>query len=93
MNLAAFRSAVPEFQTAGDTLVQSRLDQAALRMDLGVWGTRFDEGHGLLAAHLLALSPYGQMARMVSEKGATTYGTQFDTLTRIVAGLAYRVIG
>ena len=93
MNLAAFRSTFPEFQSATDVMVQSRLDQAAARMDLAIWGTRYEEGHGLLAAHLLALSPYGQMARMVSKSGTSTYGDQFRELQTIVAGLSGRVIG
>lgn len=93
MDLSTFRVAFPEFQTAVDPLVQSRLDQAGKRMDPGVWADRYEEGHGLLTAHLLALSPYGQMARMVAKDGSTTYGKQFDDLTKIVAGLSLRVIG
>lgn len=87
-----WRSLFPEFNTAPDILVQSRLDQAEIRIDPAVWGVRAGEGQAYLAAHLLALAPGGQFARMVSDKGKTTYGSQYDEMVIQVAGLVMRVI-
>jgi len=91
LNLAGFRALFPEFAKANDALVQSRLDQAAKRLDVAVWGIRIDEGHGLLTAHLLALSPFGQAARLVSDKGQTTYGKQYQDILPEIVGLTSRV--
>lgn len=86
-----WRSLFPEFNTAPDQLVQSRLDQAALTIDVAVWGDRAGEGQAYLAAHLLALAPGGQFARMVSKTGETTYGKQHQAMVIQVAGLIFRV--
>lgn len=88
----SFRALFPEFNTAPDQLVQSRLDQAALRIDPAVWGSRAGEGQAYLAAHLLALAPGGQFARLVSKEGKTTYGNEHEKMVIQVAGLVMRVI-
>ena len=87
-----FRALFPEFRTADDTLVQSRLDQAAVQIDTDVWGDRAGEGQAYLAAHLLATAPGGMFARLASEKGESTYGARYKELAIIVAGLRFRVI-
>jgi hypothetical protein len=88
----SWRSLFPEFNTAPDVLVQSRLDQAALQIDPNIWGQRAGEGQAYLAAHLLAIAPGGQMARLVSKDGSTTYKTYYDLMVVQVAGLVFRVI-
>lgn len=80
MNLAAFRVQYPEFAKTSDSLVQAMLDAAALELSAPYWGTYYDQGHGLLAAKMLALSPNGQTARLQSDKGTSTYAKQFDDL-------------
>lgn len=93
IDLVGFRTGFPEFNTAPDYLVNSKLTLAAARLDAGVWGDRLSEGHGLLTAHLLALSPYGQANRLVAKDGTTTYGNQYDKLVEIVTCLLGRVAG
>jgi hypothetical protein len=88
----SWRSLFPEFNTAPDILVQSRLDQAAVRIDTAIWGQRAGEGQAYLAAHLLAIAPGGQFARLVATDGNTTYKTQYDEMVIQVAGLVFRVI-
>lgn len=73
MNLAQFRSRFPEFRTAQDAPVQAALDAAALETNATELGSVYDEAHGLLAAHKLAISPFGTNARMVDESGTTSY--------------------
>lgn len=70
MNLAAFRARFPEFATAQDALVNACLTASAAETSSEL--DAYDEAHGLLAAHKLAISPFGGMARL--EAGLkTTY--------------------
>lgn len=91
LNLATFRVQFPEFNSAPDPLVQSRLDQAERRINSEVWGPKENDGHGMLTAHLLALSIFGQMAKLQSKTGETTYGVQFEAMEIEVAGFSFRV--
>jgi hypothetical protein len=88
VNLAGFRARFPEFKTALDPLVQSVLDAAALETNVEELGNAFDEAHGLLAAHKLAISPFGQSARMVNKDGMTTYESERKAvMTRAIVTL------
>ncbi len=90
MLLADWRVQFPEFAAAPDALVQAFLDASELQVDAEVWGTLFDQGHGYLTAHKLALSPYGQAARL-SKKGETTYYPHFKEMQAGVTGGWIRV--
>jgi hypothetical protein len=46
--------------------VQACLDAAASELNAAELGTSYDEIHGLLAAHKIALGPYGTAARMIT---------------------------
>lgn len=72
MNLATFRVQFPEFKTAPDAFVQGKLDVAALELYSPDLDVSFDQAHGLLAAHKLAISPFGTSARVL-KSGQTTY--------------------
>lgn len=92
VEIAAFRDGgrFPEFFRAPDGLVQAAIDEAALEVDADVWGDKADTGIGLLAAHKLAVSPFGQAARLASEQGESTYGRLYRELRDAVAcGLRY----
>lgn len=80
MNLAAFRAAFPEFDTADDALVNAHLDMAEGRVDSEVFGDNYDAAHGYMTAHLLAISPYGNTAKLVAKDGTTTYGKNYEGL-------------
>lgn len=86
MLLTPFRLQYPEFSLAGDDYVQAYLDVAALRLDTAVWGTLFDQGHGLLAAHLMAATPAGLTAGMTARDGTSPYWKSYSVLCRQVAG-------
>lgn len=78
-------------------MVQAELDAAALQIDTAIWGayatlptststmTKADDGQRYLAAHKLALSPFGQAARLVAKDGGTTYLTHYKKLQRQVS--------
>ena len=98
MQLSDFRTGFPEFNGVTDGMVQMWLNAAQLRIDQGIWGafgtspnlTNADFGHGYLAAHLLATSPFGQNARMVAKEGSTTYWQNYVKYMRLVSS-GYRV--
>lgn len=83
MQLEVFREQFPEFKNLGDSMVQAFLDAAALEVDADVWGTKEDQGIGYLAAHKMALSPYGQTARL-GGKDSSTYKAHYEDLVRQV---------
>lgn len=88
MDLAGFRARFPEFRTAPDAVVTAALTAAAGETSTD-FGDSYDEAHGLLAAHKLAISPFGQSARMVSDKGETTYQRERDAvMARMIAPIA-----
>lgn len=83
--LPAFRVQFPEFASVDDPMVQAWLDAAALEIDQVVWGEKAPQGHMYLAAHKMALSPYGQAARLAKNATDTTYNDHFTRLVGIVA--------
>jgi hypothetical protein len=74
------------FEGVADALVQCALDESARRTDPRVFGARADDAVGLLAAHLLAVSPFGQQARLKSDAGNTTYNREWERLAAACAG-------
>lgn len=91
MTRAEFLAQFPEFARADTTLVDKMLAAALLEIDADVWAAKADQGQGYLTAHKLALSPFGQAARMVinnvakTPHGQTTFGVHYDTLVTQVA--------
>ena len=80
MLLAAFRVRFPEFEEGSDPLVQACLDEAATELNATEIGDPYDAAHGLLAAHKLAISPYGRAARMLNDEGKSTYEVEFSNV-------------
>jgi hypothetical protein len=90
-SIVNFRAQFPEFRTVGDSQVGAMLGAAALELDLTIWGafgpdplgnqTKSDQAQMYLAAHKLAVSPFGQAAKMVMDRRSgyarTTYGAEF----------------
>jgi len=89
----SFKTARPEFKQLTDAQVQAAIDEATLCVDATVWGNRADMGVSYKAAHLLALSPHGKAARLITRgnEGDTLYNREFMRLARIV-GSGYRAI-
>ena len=91
VDVESFLVGFPEFRPAEATLITPTIAKATLQVDVSVWGSKADLGIELLTAHLLALSPFGQNARLVSEDGSTTYGKQHMEIVKQVT-LRLRVI-
>lgn len=63
-----------------DATITAQLVIAANSIDLTAYGNRADEAIMLLAAHNIAISPGGQMSRLVAKDGTTTYWTRFEAI-------------
>lgn len=88
MTPASFVQEFPEFFNALEKypgLVDAKLAEATRRVAPKVWKEKTDDGVKYLAAHLLALSPYGQGARLVAKDGGTVYGETYERIKREVA--------
>lgn len=81
MDLATFRVMALEFRSADDPFVQAYLDAAAAQLNVAEYGTAFDTAHRLLASHMMAVTPFGRNARMVNDKGLSTYEVEFANVT------------
>jgi hypothetical protein len=94
VTVAQLKERFPEFTSADDALIQARLDQALRSIDVIVWGELADDGQATLAAHLLALSPFGTQAGLRQGEGAeskTIYQDTIEELQRRVGG-SYRTV-
>ena len=80
----SFLARFPEFEPAPRAMIEEALDEGARNVDAQVWGSKTNDGIRWKTAHLLAISPFGQQARLVSKDGSTTYGVRFAALARSV---------
>lgn len=86
MDLTAFRLRFPEFQNVDGPQVQAFLDDAATRINAGVFGDSYDAAHGYLTAHMLSSSPLLNTAKLERSTGnnkdsaATTYLLEFRSI-------------
>lgn len=90
MDRATFIVQFPEFADTNAAQVEAILAAAALEIDVDVWEAKADQGQAYLAAHKLALSPFGNNAQMVATGSgagyeATVYGAHFLRLMTQVA--------
>lgn len=83
--VAEFLVDYPTFTNAPTALIQSRLDQAALRTNATVWEDKYAMGVMLRAADLLAKTPEGRRMRLVQADGKSIYWDDLQTLVRLVA--------
>jgi hypothetical protein len=59
MTPAEFKERFPEFSAVADPRVQMFLDDAALSVNVSLWGNKADLGIAYLAAHLLTMDNRG----------------------------------
>lgn len=86
MDLETFRTLHPEFEPVLDQVVQSKLDQAAERLDAAIYGRLYDQAHEHLAAHLIVTSPFGHSARLEADQdGTSLYWPEFERIRKLVA--------
>jgi hypothetical protein len=93
MTYALFVTLQPEFRDTDVSQVNGELQAVIAELDSTVWQGLLDSGVRYLTAHRLALSPYGQAARLVAKDGTTTYNTHFQRLKRMATTGLGRVAG
>jgi hypothetical protein len=59
MTPAQFKDRFAEFATVSDSRIQLFLDEAALSVNVSLWGIKADLGQAYLAAHLLTIDKRG----------------------------------
>lgn len=87
-SVATFLGQFPEFTNTHaqrPTLVPAMLAAAELEIDREVWGAKGDQGQMYLAAHKLALSPFGNNAELRAGSGVTPYQVHYDSLVMQVS--------
>lgn len=88
---ASFIERFPEFTETPSTLVDASLADAALMVDADYFGSKADMAIRYYAAHLIAINPLGEMARLDKHGEKTTYLTEFEKVKRSL-GAGFRVI-
>ena len=90
MTYGTFTTQFPEFSATDADMVSAMLAASLLEINVAVWGALADQGQAYLTAHKLAISPFGQQARLVQKDGSTTYELEYKRLCSAVAS-GYRV--
>jgi hypothetical protein len=85
MTYAQFVARFGDMASAPEPLFNTAYAEACDRCDATVWGDKYTYGVQYLTAHLIAISPFGQQARMVSKDGSTTYGREYERIRNEVA--------
>lgn len=69
-----FRGRFPEFDLVPEGMITAAIEDAMAETDASVWlPGHYESGVRYLAAHKLALSPYGMTAKLATKDGDTTY--------------------
>ena len=86
MDLATFKASFPEFNSKKNAEIQVALDQARREVSPEIFGSSFDRAHGLRAAHIMSISPFGHTSRLTDAGGETSiYEPEFRRIRRLVA--------
>jgi len=93
VTVAKFQQTFSEFRKTDPEEIQAKLTLAALRVNTVVWGARADFGILYMTAHLLALAPDGQNAKLMPGVSANTvYLDTFNVVKKAVT-VGYRQAG
>lgn len=94
MDIATFRTNRPEFRDVPPDAIADALAIAGRRISATVWGTQYDDGVSLLAAHYLTTTPFGGGTRLVPDPTKTsTYLLAFEDLQSEVCAGRFLVAG
>lgn len=87
-----FIALYPEFRTAPPPLIERALFDASKALHAPTFGAEYSRAVGLYAAHIVALSHFGQNARLKKDSNATTYSVQLDEMTLSVTACLRPVV-
>ena len=79
---ADFRTKYPEFRGVADETIATYLADSLLELDNCVWGRKLALGQMALTAHNLALTPFGQNARMMIKQANGEYTSVYEVAYR-----------
>jgi hypothetical protein len=80
-----FLDAYPEFETAPEDLLNTKLAEALGELNAAVYGSKLDAAHGWLTAHKIASSPYGRNLRQQDDESESVYWKEYARIRRLVA--------
>lgn len=83
ISLSTFVAQFPEFTTASTlkpAMIQGALDAATATCDAARWGALYQRAVFTLAAHKLALSPFGENQRLSSDKTSSPYMIEYESM-------------
>lgn len=84
VSVKLFTRRFPEFRDTDAGLLEECLTEAELFVDAKVWGARREAGIKMRAAHLVAMNPLGEKARLKKDDSTTIYEKQFKTMRNAV---------
>jgi hypothetical protein len=94
VDVSALIARYPEFTatvTEYPDMVDACIAEAVSRISSAYFGTRTDMAVKALAAHLIAINPLGEMARIQMKDGSTTYLQDYQRIRRGIS-TGFRVI-
>lgn len=81
---AQIKAEFPEFADTADADIDAKIADAVSCVNVDAWGDQTDFGVKYMAAHLLAISPLAECAKLDTD-GNTVYLTIFERKKRTVA--------
>jgi hypothetical protein len=91
VNAASLVVRYPEFTSTPTTLVDASIADAELMIDRAYYRGKADMAVTAYAAHLIAINPLGEMARLDKKGEKTTYWLHYENIKRSL-GAGCRVI-
>lgn len=91
VTFTTLRVRYPEFVPTPEALITASIVDAELMVDRTVYGSKSDMAVTSYAAHLIAINPLGEMARLDKKSDKTTYLLAFNAIKRSTAA-GFRVI-
>ena len=88
---SSFVTRFPEFTNATQALVEACIAEAELMVDSNYYGDKADMAVNYYAAHLIAINPLGEMARLDKKSEKTIYLIHFEKIKRS-SGTGFRVV-
>ena len=85
LDVSGFVAKFPEFSEVGDLApasITSAISTARSFVSQSLWGDRYEDGVLYKAAHLLAMTPMGENARLEKSSPETTYGLVFKDMLK-----------
>lgn len=85
IDVATFVAGYPEFEEVADlrpALIQRCLDDAKHYVSQAAFKNRYQAAVFAKAAHLLAMTPYGEEARLKGSKTESCYSVTFDEMCK-----------